>query len=113
MIFKNKKMEKEYIEEKRYLKAQKRLKEIKGFYMNLFWYLIVNVIWVLVIINLNAEDSFLQYGFLGKGYGLIANVLFWGIGLFIHWFVVFGRHLTFSKRWEERKIKELIDKDDF
>ena len=106
-------MESEYLEEKRYLKAQKRLKEIKGFYMNLFWYLIVNILWILVIINLNAEDSFLRHEFLGKGYGLIANALFWGIGLFIHWFVVFGRHLTFSKRWEERKIKELIDKDDF
>ncbi|PHR70207.1 MAG: hypothetical protein COA67_08735 [Lutibacter sp.] len=106
-------MESEFLEEKRYLKAQKRVKEIKGFYWHLFWYLTVNIIWVLVIINLDALESSFQYGFFGKGYGLVVNVLFWGIGLLVHWFVVFGRNLTFSKRWEERKLQELMNKDNF
>ena len=112
-IFKSKKKESEYIDEKHYLKAQKRVKAIKGFYWHLFWYLIVNIIWFIVVMNLNSEESFFQYGFWGKGFGLIANVLFWGIGVFAHWFLVFGKHLTFSKSWEERKIKELRDKDNF
>jgi hypothetical protein len=104
-------MEKDFVEEERYLKAQKRIKEIKGFYMNLFWYLIVNTAWIIVVLYLNAEESFFQYGFFGKGYGIIANIVFWGIGLFVHWFVVFGRHLFYSQRWEERKIKEIMDKE--
>ena len=106
-------MENEYIEEQQYLRAQKRVKEIKGFYWHLFWYLMVNIIWFIVIISLNAQESFFQYGFWGKGYGILVNVLFWGIGLLVHWFIVFGRHITFSKRWEERKTQELMDKDNF
>jgi|TARA_B110000305_G_C19446151_1_gene644949 hypothetical protein len=106
-------MEKDFIEEERYLKAQKRLKAVKGFYMNLFWYLMINIIWIIVVLNLNAVESFFQYGFWGMGYEIVVNIVFWGIGLFVHWFLVFGKHLTFSKRWEERKIKELIEKDNF
>ena len=104
-------MEKDFFKEERYLTAQKRVKEIKGFYWNLFWYVFVNIAWLAIIFLLNEEENFFKYGFWGMGYGLIANVLFWGIGLFFHWFVVFGRHFTFSKRWEERKIKQFMDKE--
>jgi len=104
-------MEQDFFEEERYLKAHKRVREIKGFYWNLFWYAFTNIVWFALIIYFNGEENFFEYGFWGMGYGLIPNVIFWGLGLFIHWFVVFGRHLTFSKRWEERKIKEFIDKD--
>ena len=36
-------MENNYNEEKRYLRAKKRVKEIQGFYWHLFWYLAVNL----------------------------------------------------------------------
>lgn len=104
-------MERDLLESERYLKAQKRVKEIKGFYWNLFWYLFTNLAWLGVIFYFNAEDSFFDFGFWGMGYGLVANVIFWGIGLFFHWFVVFGRHFTFSKSWEERKIKKFMEDD--
>lgn len=104
-------MEKNMFEEERYFNAQKRVKEIKGFYWNLFWYVFTNIVWLGLIVYFNAEEFFFEYGFWGMGYGLIPNVIFWGLGLIIHWFVVFGRHLTFSKSWEERKIKEFIEKD--
>lgn len=104
-------MGKDFFDEKGYLSAQKRVKKVKGFYMNLFWYLIVNIIWIIVIIYLNEAESFFQYGFWGRGYGVVVNMVFWGIGLFVHWFVVFGRHLIFSKRWEDRKVEEFMKKD--
>ena len=104
-------MEKDFFEEERYLKAQKRVKAIKGFYWNLAWYLIINILWLVIIIYFDKEKSSFKYGFWNMGYGLMANVSLWGIGLFFHWFVVFGRHFTFSKRWEERKIKELMKED--
>ena len=104
-------MENGFYEDQRYLKAQKRVKEIKGFYWNLFWYAFVNIVWLVIIFFLNEEENFFKYGFWSMGYGLIANVFFWGIGLFFHWFIVFGRHLTFSKRWEERKIKQFMEKE--
>ncbi len=104
-------MEQDFFEEESYLKAQKRVKEIKGFYWHLFWYLFINIVWLAIIIYFNAEESFFQFGFWGMGYGLIANASLWGIGLFFHWFVVYGRHLTFSKRWEERKIKQFMEEE--
>lgn len=36
---------------------------------------------------------------------------FWGLGLAIEAFKIFGTNLVFGKNWEERKIKELMDKD--
>ena len=37
--------------------------------------------------------------------------LFWGIGILSHGISVFGSNLLFDKNWEDRKIKELMDKD--
>lgn len=99
--------------DQKYLTAQKRIKDIKGFYWNLFWYAAVNVSWLVAVLYLDGEKSFFEYGFWGMGYGLIVNVIFWGIGLFVHWFVVFGRFYTFSKSWEERKIKQFMENDEF
>lgn len=99
--------------DQKYLNAQKRVKEIKGFYWNLFWYAAVNISWLVIILYLGEEKSFYEYGFWGMGYGLIVNVIFWGIGLFVHWFIVFGKNFTFSQRWEDRKIKQFMEKDEY
>ena len=104
-------MERDYFEEERFLQAQKRIKNIKGFYTHLLIYLIVSVIWMLILVNLNEVSNSMQYGFWGKGYGLFSTAIFGGIGLIIHWFVVFGKEFIFSKKWEERKLNEFIEKD--
>lgn len=104
-------MDKDYSEEELYLGAEKKVKNIKGFYRHLFLYLIVNIIWIIILINLNEVPSFSQYGFWGMGYGYYATALFWGIGILAHWLGVFGIKSIFSKEWEKRKIQELIDKD--
>ena len=46
-------------------------------------------------------------------FGNFAVWFFWGIGLVGHWLGVFGKNIVFSKHWEERKIKEFMDKDKF
>lgn len=98
-------MEYEFEHEKRYLRAEKRLNEIKGFYWHLFWYLVVNVfILVMIYMNIDAQERFFTLGH-------FSTSLFWGIGLFFHWLGVYGRYLFFSKEWEERKIKEFMEKD--
>ncbi len=38
---------------------------------------------------------------------------FWGIGLASHWLHVFGKNVFFSKNWEEKKIREFMEKDKF
>jgi len=42
---------------------------------------------------------------------VLATPFFWGIGLLVHGLSVFGRNLLFNSDWEEKKIKELMDKD--
>ncbi len=40
-----------------------------------------------------------------------ATVFFWGIGLLAHWASVFGSGLILGRKWEERKIKEFMDRE--
>ena len=96
-----------YYEEERYLRAKKRVKEIQGFYWHLFWYLAVNIfLWVMIYRSLDNAENFFSFG-------TFSTPFFWGIGLVAHWASVFGKNLVFSKQWEERKIKEYMDKDKF
>ncbi|OCA69373.1 histidine kinase [Chryseobacterium artocarpi] len=80
---------------KSYKKAQKRVKELKDFYMNLISYCIV--IPFLIFINLFTRSSFHWFWF---------PVFGWGIGLASHAFQVFG----VGESWQEKKIREIMNK---
>lgn len=84
----------------RYQKASKKVKEIKGFYIHLICYVIV--ISLLVYLNLKFSPKHLWFFYPMFG---------WGVGLIGHGIGVFGTDSLFSKNWEERKIKELMDKE--
>lgn len=83
-------------QENAYFKAKERVKEIKEFYGSLISYCVV--IPFLALINYYTYWDFQWFWFPLFG---------WGIGLTIHGFSVFG----YGKDWEERKIKELMEKD--
>ena len=92
-------MESNFTQQQRYLKAQKRVKDIKGFYSHLTVY--CTIIPVIVFMNLKFEPSFHWFWF---------SVCGWGSGLFIHWLIVFGFNLIgIGKNWEERKINEFMN----
>ena len=91
--------------EDKYIEAQKRLKELKGFYYHFFWYLLVNLV-IIIMVYINADD---QYDF--WNFGTFSTAFFWGIGLGFHAIGVFGKSVFFSKEWEKRKIKEFMDND--
>ncbi|RED47421.1 2TM domain-containing protein [Seonamhaeicola aphaedonensis] len=86
-----------------YLRAQKRLKELKGFYWHAFWYLAVNI-FIVIMIGRGSNWNIWHFG-------TLATPLFWGIGLGFHALGVFGKNLFFSKSWEERKINEFMEKE--
>lgn len=96
---------KDFSEEDRYLRAKKRVKQIEGFYWHFFWYMVVNI-FILVMIYRGNNENFWQFGH-------FSTAFFWGIGLAAHWASVFGKNIIFSKDWEERKIREFMDKDKF
>ncbi len=92
-------------EQIKYDQARKRVKEIKGFYTHFVVYLVVNVMIVIVNIqNLERGETYFQF----KNF---TTAFFWGLGLLAHALSVFMPSMIMGKNWEERKIKELMDKD--
>ncbi|WP_136481953.1 2TM domain-containing protein [Cognatitamlana onchidii] len=91
-----------YRKEDAYLRAEKRVKELKGFYWHAFWYVAVNIFIIGMILSNGGE---LWH------FGTFATPIFWGIGLGFHAMAVFGKHLIFGKAWEDRKIREYMDRE--
>ncbi|WP_408023255.1 2TM domain-containing protein [Tenacibaculum sediminilitoris] len=101
-------MERDYIEEHKYLLAKKRVEKIKGFYWHLVVYIIVNIfISTVIVLGLMNEDK-LTFTKAISNFGVYATWFFWGIGMFFHWLGVFGTNMFFSKDWEQRKVKEYM-----
>ncbi|TKJ42284.1 histidine kinase [candidate division LCP-89 bacterium B3_LCP] len=87
-------------ENQRYERARKRVEEIKGFYTHLLVYVLVNIFLVLFNWFSSPGHWWFQWPLIG-----------WGIGLAVHWLSIFGLGSFLGKEWEERKIKEIVEKD--
>jgi len=92
-----------------YLEAQKRVKKIKGFYVHLVVFITVNLfLFVLSNIYNRGKISYNDINFINWTF---SNLGLWGLGLVIHGLTVFTPNLFLGKQWEERKIKELMEKE--
>jgi hypothetical protein len=87
-------------EEERYYQAKKRVEEMKGFYGHLISYVVVNV--GLLVLNLLTSPKHLWFFW---------PMLGWGIGLLFHALKVFNYSPFFNKEWEDRKIREFMEKE--
>lgn len=88
----------------RYQLAKRQVDKLRGFYGHLFSYIIVNILFVYFnYINLEPGESYFQF----KNF---ITAIFWGIGLLAHSLYVFSPNISYAKKWEERKIKELMNK---
>ena len=85
-----------YSEQEAYYRAKKRVEDIKGFYGNLVSYCVV--IPFLIFINYRTSWGYQWFWF---------PMLGWGMGIIFHALGVFG----YGKDWEERKIKEILEKE--
>ncbi len=104
-------MDQNYIKEQQYLKAKKRVKDIKGFYSHFSVYVVINLFLSGIIIFGLTRDENYTLGEAITHFGVYSTWLFWGIGVFFHWLGVFGFKNVLGKSWEEKKIKELMDQD--
>ncbi len=94
---KTKTMKTDFIfENEKYQRAKRRVDDLKEFYGSLMAYALV--IPFLVFVNYQTFWGFKWFWFPAIG---------WGIGLIVHAFKVFG----YGAGWEERKIRELMEKD--
>lgn len=90
-------METYYSEDnKKYRRAKKHVENLKGFYGSLVAYCVV--IPFLAFVNYRTHWEFQWFWFPLFG---------WGIGLVIQAFKTFG----YGSDWEERKIREIMEKD--
>ncbi len=91
----------EFIADKRYSRAKKKVEDLKGFYIHFAIYCIM----VPVFIYLNYISTDFPWA--------LFPILGWGWGVLGHAAEVFGWNPFFNKKWEARKIEELMEDDDF
>ncbi|MCE2611784.1 2TM domain-containing protein [Flavobacteriaceae bacterium D16] len=87
--------------ENSYLRAKKRVEEMKCFYGNLIAYLIV--IPFLAWLNYMTTDF----------PWVIFPAVGWGLGLIVNGMSAYGYNPILGKNWEERKIHEFMSEDRF
>ncbi|OBX22606.1 MULTISPECIES: 2TM domain-containing protein [Bizionia] len=86
-------------------RAKAEVKKLKGFYSHLLVYVVINL--MIVVINvqdLEPGESYFQF----KNF---FTLTFWGFGLLVHGLSVFLPNWVLGKNWEERKIKEYMERN--
>jgi 2TM domain len=82
-------------EQQRYEEARRRVNAKKGFYTSVLIYAVVNVVFLFV-----------------AGWDWLWVTLFWGIGLLVHAWTVFGQNSAWVKGWEQRQLDKELRRDD-
>ena len=81
-----------------YLKAKERVETLRGFYIHLTVYVIVNLGLFLINMIMSPGNLWFFWPLMG-----------WGIAIVMHALRVFGG--TLGSNWEEKKIAELMKKE--
>ncbi|MCJ8152843.1 2TM domain-containing protein [Chryseobacterium sp. SSA4.19] len=89
----------------RYKEAEKQVKRIKQFYIFVFIYIVVNIF----ILFLNFRE--LKPGETIWQLKYFSLPLFWGIAVVIHAMRTFIQGFMLGSNWEDRKIREFMEKE--
>ena len=89
----------------KYQEALKRVKKIKGFYTHAVVYLVINTAIIISQIQFSSSDNW------SLELRQFSTAFFWGIGLAAHGLSVFMPTMILGKNWEDKKIKELMEKE--
>jgi len=87
-------------EDDRYKAAKSRVAQLRGFYVHLTAFIVVNAF--LIVLNLLTSPQSLWFYWVLLG---------WGIGLVAHALQVYGSFTIFGRDWEERKVQEYLKRD--
>jgi hypothetical protein len=82
-----------------YQRARRKVQQIKGLYVHVSVYCIV--ITALFLINFST----------GRPWWFFWPAIGWGIGLAFHAFGVYGTEALFGADWEERKLREVLERE--
>lgn len=100
----------ENYENEKYRRAKKKIDEIKGFYVHLLVYIIINLF---ITIN-NVIGSFQDGKTFWEAFWDLGNYIvwiLWGAGLLAHAIYALDYNPFFSKQWEERQIRKYMEED--
>jgi len=86
-------------QETRYQNAKKRVEALKGFYVHLTVYVLVNLLLFSIDMLTSPQSLWFFWPLLG-----------WGIAIALHALGVFGAGRRFGAGWEERKINEWMER---
>ena len=91
-----------------YKRAKKKVNDLRGFYIHLLVYLLINGFFS---INLLVREWFGGSSWREsiEDFSFFSLWFFWGLGLLFHAIVVFDLNPFFSKEWEDKKIKRILD----
>lgn len=81
------------------MRARQRVIALRGFYINLALFFLVNL--TLTLLSLGTGGP-LWFWWI---------TVIWGIGLLIHAYGVFSWSVFFGRNWEETKIREYMDEE--
>lgn len=99
----------------KYYNAKKRVDAERGLYIHLVIYIVINITIlffrykILSVINTDAKDE--NFFFWWK-FGNIITPVAWGIALLFHWLWAYKKTFLFNKKWENKKIEKLMEKED-
>ena len=79
--------------DQQYQEAKRRVEAKKGFYVHLFFFVVLNVIFLAAV-----------------GWDFLWATAFWGLGLVLHGASVFFSGSDWVKRWEHRVIQKELDR---
>jgi len=85
--------------EERYKRALAKVKKMKNFYIHLTIYLIFVVVFI-----------WMNFGSGGFPWALFP-IVGWGMGILGHASDTFDHKLFFGRAWQDRKIREIMDKE--
>lgn len=87
--------------DQKYARARQRIEKIKGFYQHLFAYCLF--IPFIIFINYKTYWDYKWFFY---------PIIGWGIGVAIHGFIIFVHKGMLGSNWEERKIEEIMRKEE-
>lgn len=93
-----------------FTRAEKKVKDLKGFYIHLTVYILANIFIVAMNVMIRIWEGESLYEAL-VNFGTFLTPFFWGIGLFFHAVKVFNFIPFLSKDWESRQINKYIEED--
>ncbi|MEK8180155.1 2TM domain-containing protein [Flavobacterium buctense] len=93
----------ENLDEIKYQEAVKRVQKIKGFYSHLAVYVLISLFIVVKKTQKIDEGETIWHAFYVP--------FFWGIGVIIHALNVFDKLSFLGYNWEEKKIREYMEKE--